>query len=66
MIPKRMREALGIGDGDQVLIWVDGGRLVITSPRAYAKSTRGLTRGTWTRRRGDASRYVERERQAWR
>lgn len=65
VIPKEMREALGIREGDELLVTLEGGRVMLTAPQEYARATRGLLKGTWGKGRRAVERYVEGERRAW-
>ena len=66
VIPKEMRDALRMKEGDELLIVLEQDRLVLTRPRDYARATRGAMKGTWGRTRRDVDRYLERERKSWR
>ena len=66
VIPKEMRDALGVKEGDDVLIVLDAGRMLITTPREFARTTRGSLKGTWGRNRREIDQYLERERRSWR
>jgi AbrB family looped-hinge helix DNA binding protein len=66
VIPKDMRDALGIKEGDEVLIVLEDGRMLVTTPREYARATRGSLKGTWGRTRKDIDEYLDRERRSWR
>lgn len=66
VIPKEMRDALGMKEGDDVLIVLEDGRMLVTTPRAYARATRGLMKGTWGKTRREVDAYLERERESWR
>ena len=66
VIPKEMREALDIGEGDELLVVLEDGRIVVTTPKGYARATRGSLKGTWGRSRREIDRYLERERRSWR
>jgi antitoxin component of MazEF toxin-antitoxin module len=61
-----MRDALGMKEGDDVLLVLDGGRMLVTTPREYARATRGALKGTWGRSRKEIDDYLERERRSWR
>ncbi|HXV64907.1 MAG TPA: AbrB/MazE/SpoVT family DNA-binding domain-containing protein [Vicinamibacteria bacterium] len=65
VIPKEMREALGLVEGDQLLATLDGERILIVRPEHFARSTRGILKGTWGRTRKDLTRYLNRERRSW-
>jgi antitoxin component of MazEF toxin-antitoxin module len=61
-----MRDALGVKEGDEVLLVLDGGRMLVTTPRAYARGTRGSLNGTWGPSRKEIDDSLERERRSWR
>ncbi|HUF93150.1 MAG TPA: AbrB/MazE/SpoVT family DNA-binding domain-containing protein [Candidatus Limnocylindria bacterium] len=65
VIPKEMRDALGVKEGDELLVILEKGRMILTRPREYAKRTRGALRGTWGTAR-NISRDLTRERRSWR
>lgn len=66
VIPKEMRDALGMKEGDDVLLILEDGRMLVTTPREYARATRGLMKGTWGKTRREVDAYLERERESWR
>jgi len=41
VIPKEIREALGLKEGDRLLVGVEGERVILTAPGEYARRTRG-------------------------
>ena len=65
VIPKEMREALGIKEGDELLVTLEGVRVVLTPPKQFAKTTRGVLKGTWGKTRQEVERYIKRERGSW-
>jgi AbrB family looped-hinge helix DNA binding protein len=65
VIPKEMREALGVKEGEELLVTFEGGRVVLTRPHEYARATRGSLKGTWGKSRQAVVRYLEKERQSW-
>lgn len=65
VIPKEMRDALGVKEGDELLVILEKGRMILTRPREYAKRTRGALKGTWGTARS-ISRHLTRERRTWR
>ena len=65
VIPKEMREALGVKEGDELLVTLEEERVVLTRPQQYARATRGLLKGTWGRTKQEVERYIERERRSW-
>lgn len=64
VIPKEIREALGLKEGDRLLVGVEGGRVVLTAPGEYARRTRGALRGIWGGKE-EIQRYLEGERASW-
>jgi AbrB family looped-hinge helix DNA binding protein len=64
VIPKRVREALGLRPGDRLLIVAEGDKVVMRlRPRSYAEHMRGLHKEVW---QGiDATEYVREERKSW-
>ncbi len=66
VIPKDIREALEVEEGDELLVTLEKGRVVLAPPKEYARSTRGLLKGTWGKSRRTVERYLERERRSWR
>ncbi len=60
VIPKEARQAMGVKGGDELLIVVkDDLTLVMPKPKWYAKTLRGLAKGTYP------SGYLKRERRSW-
>jgi AbrB family looped-hinge helix DNA binding protein len=66
VLPKEMRDALKVGEGDELLAVLDGDRVILTRPEDHARVSRGALRGTWGRNSREIARYLSRERQAWR
>ena len=66
VIPKDMRQALGVKQGDELLVVLDGKRVILTRPEEHARASRGALKGAWGKSRRDVERYLERERGAWR
>ena len=65
VIPKEMREALGVKEGEELLVTFEAGKVVLSRPREYARTTRGLLKGTWGKDRKAVERYIARERRSW-
>ncbi len=64
VIPREARKALSLGAGDELLVEIEDGRLVLyPRPKNYAKHLRGLHKGVW--RGVDATEYVREERKNW-
>jgi len=64
VIPKDVRKKLGIARGDQLVVSVEKGKVVLKpKPRDFTGYMLGLRKEIW---HGiDATEYVEREREAW-
>ncbi len=65
VIPKEMRDALGVKEGEELLVTFEAGKVVLTRPGEYARMTRGLLKGTWGKDRKAVERYIEKERRSW-
>ncbi len=64
VLPARIRKALGLSEGDEVLATVSGNTVVIVpKPKSYADRLTGLHRDVWQGVNPDA--YVREERQSW-
>jgi AbrB family looped-hinge helix DNA binding protein len=64
VIPREARKALSLGAGDELLVEIEEGRLVLyPRPKDYARHLRGLHKGVW--RGVDATDYVTEERKSW-
>lgn len=64
VIPREARRALSLGAGDELLIEIEEGRLVLyPRPKNYARHLRGLHKEVW--RGVDATQYVREERKGW-
>lgn len=64
VIPKQVREALGLRPGDRLLVEIEGNKVVLRPrPRSYAQHLRGLHKELW--RGVDATEYVRKERESW-
>ena len=66
VIPKEIRNALGVEGGDELLVTLDGKRAILTRPGQHAHATRGMLKGTWGRTKRDVDRYIDEERRSWR
>ena len=60
VIPREAREALGVKAGDQLLVVVQGDKvIVLQKPKSYRDAIRGLGKGVYPRN------YLKKERQSW-
>ncbi|MCX8103057.1 MAG: AbrB/MazE/SpoVT family DNA-binding domain-containing protein [Candidatus Bipolaricaulota bacterium] len=66
VLPKEVREALGLEEGDSVIIALEEkGQALLATPERYAALTRGMLRGTWGQTQQEIERYLQRERASW-
>ncbi|MCX5907101.1 MAG: PIN domain-containing protein [Deltaproteobacteria bacterium] len=63
VIPKEMREAMGVKEGEEILVTFEEGKVILTRPQEYARKTRGLLKGTWLS--GGGASGVGMKRNAW-
>jgi AbrB family looped-hinge helix DNA binding protein len=64
VIPKKVRNAVGITEGDELIIDVVEDKIIIKQkPKSYSKKLKGLHKDVW---RGiDPLKYVKKERESW-
>jgi AbrB family looped-hinge helix DNA binding protein len=64
VIPKEVRNAVGITEGDELIIDVVEDKIVIKQkPKSYSKKLKGLHKNVW---KGiDPLKYVKKERESW-
>ena len=65
VIPKALRESMGIEIGDLLLMTAEGDRISIIPSEKYAKMTRGILKGLWGNTSEKVEVYLERERNSW-
>ncbi len=65
VLPKEIREALGLKEGDPLIVALEEGQAVLITPERYAALTKGMLKGTWGRTREEIERYLEGERGSW-
>ncbi len=65
VIPKEMRDALRLKEGEEILTFLEEGRVILTRVREYAWKTRGLLKGTWGKSAKEVAGYLEKERGTW-
>lgn len=64
VIPKEIRKLIHISEGDELMVDVDGDRIILKiKPRSYTKKLRGLHKEIWEG--VDPKTYVKEERDAW-
>jgi len=62
VLPKAVREALGVKEGDHLFVDAEGNRVILKPASFLIRESLGLLRGTWSE--GIAS-YLKEERGAW-
>ena len=65
VIPRKMREALGVKEGEELLVTFEAGKVILTRPQEYARRSRGMLKGTRGKDRRSVERYIARERRSW-
>ncbi len=64
VVPREAREALGVGAGDELVVEVENGRVLMKpKPRNYSKHMLGLHKSVW--KSVKTENYVRTEREAW-
>jgi len=64
VIPKQVRKALNINQGDELVVSVKDGQILMKpKPKSYTDYMRGLHKEVW--RDVEAADYVEEERKTW-
>jgi AbrB family looped-hinge helix DNA binding protein len=64
VIPKKVRKRLGLHAGDQLVVEVEGEKVVLhPRPKNYTDYMLGLGKKVW--QRIDATEYVRKERESW-
>lgn len=64
VIPKKVRKRLGLHAGDQLVVEVEGEKVVLRPrPKNYTNYMLGLGKEVW--QRIDATEYVRKERESW-
>jgi AbrB family looped-hinge helix DNA binding protein len=62
VLPKAVREALGVNEGDQLWVEVEGNRVILRPVSSLVRESLGLLRGTWGE---EIASYLKEEREAW-
>lgn len=64
VIPKEIRETVGISEGDELIVDVEEDRVILkVKPSSYSKRLKGLHKDVW---KGiDPLKYVKSERESW-
>jgi AbrB family looped-hinge helix DNA binding protein len=62
VLPKAVREALGVNEGDQLWVEVEGNRVILRPVSSLVRESLGLLRGTWGK---EIASYLKEEREAW-
>lgn len=65
VIPKTLRDSIGAKKGNLLLLTVESGQLLITTPERYAEATRGLLKGLWGKNTEEVESYLKEQRDSW-
>ena len=65
VIPKALRESMGVEIGDLLLMTAEADQLHIMPPEKYAKATCGILKGTWGDNPDQVQAYLAEERNSW-
>ena len=65
VLPKEVRDSLGLKEGDRLIVSVEGGQVILSAPERYAADTKGILRGTWGQNEEEIKGYLEEERGSW-
>ncbi|OGL44155.1 MAG: AbrB family transcriptional regulator [Candidatus Schekmanbacteria bacterium RBG_13_48_7] len=64
VIPREIRDGIGIAEGDELIIDVIGDRIIIMlKPESYSKKLKGLHKDIW--KDIDPKEHVRKERETW-
>ena len=64
VIPKEARKSLGLSAGDQLIVEVEDGKIVMRPrPKSYTDYMMGLGEKLW--KGVDATKYIRKERESW-
>jgi len=62
VLPKAVREALGVTEGDQLWVEVEGNRVILRPVSLLVRESLGSLQGTWGE---EIASYLKEEREAW-
>jgi AbrB family looped-hinge helix DNA binding protein len=62
VLPKAVREAIGVTEGDQLWVEVEGNRVILRPVSSLVRESLGSLRGTWGE---EIASYLKEEREAW-
>ncbi len=64
VIPKEIRRAVGVTEGDELIIEAVDNKIILKQkPKSYSQKLKGLHKDVW---KGiDAAKYVKKERESW-
>ncbi len=65
VVPREIREKLGIKPGMKLTIRLRGEEICLLTPEKYSEITRGLLKGTWGKTKEEVEKYLEKERATW-
>jgi AbrB family looped-hinge helix DNA binding protein len=65
VIPREIREKMGIKAEEKVVIFIRGEETVIMTPQKYSEYTSGMLKGAWGSSEDEIMDYLNRERNSW-
>ena len=64
VIPKEIRQAAGLSEGDEIIMDVSEDRIILKhKPKSYSKELKGLHKEVW--KGVDPLKYIRSERDSW-
>ena len=65
VIPKKLRDRLGLKRGSKLLLWREGERIVLLPTNKFGSETKGMAKGTYGKSPKQVERYLKKERESW-
>ncbi len=65
VLPKEMRDKLGIKENDKIMMILDTNGIILTTPELYAQRSKGILKGTWGKNKKEIEAYINGERKSW-
>lgn len=65
VLPKTIRDGLGVKEGDRLIILKKDDYVILTTPEKFAAATRGILKDTWGKSKEEIEAYLDGERESW-
>lgn len=65
VLPKEVRDWLGVKEGESVIFQIGKDGVSVTSPEDFAQRTRGILKGAWGKTPEEMDGYLRGERASW-